>query len=448
LPPQELNDGGVVRLVVVDGFIEAVQINHVPEATHALLAERMASLIDRRHIKLDQIERVLLLAGDMPGLRLKSTLMRGERLGGVLFILEGTQHLVTGGVSLDNGLPASLGTWRYGVNAALNSPFGFGEQFYFSALTAVNRSFDSLSPYRVLGVGAVLPLGLDGWILNPEYINSRSQPSPSAAGGVASVGDFQRFALRSSYPLIRTRTETITLNGAYEYISQNVSLPLFNTDLNNDHYGAMRLGVSFEGSPPALNAAFQASGTVSQGVGGRDNADALASGIPLSRQGAGPYFTKAVFDTHLTAPLSLGLLLDVFGHAQTSFGEPMLVSEQFSIDGPQAVSGYPNGTLSVDEGGSLRAEIARPITVPYFPALLNLSPYVFAVLGVGQLDDPTASEVARVRADSYGIGLHGAPDLADGYQVFIFGVELAKQDSNLSDVPQNWRVNANIGIQF
>jgi hypothetical protein len=32
------------------------------------------------------------------------------------------------------GLPASLGTWSYGANVALNSPFGFGEQFYASVI--------------------------------------------------------------------------------------------------------------------------------------------------------------------------------------------------------------------------------------------------------------------------------------------------------------------------
>jgi len=448
LPAQALKDHGDVRLVVTDGFIERVQINNIPERARRLLARRTAWLIRRRHIKLEEIERVLLLAGDVPGLRLQSTLMRGKTPGGVLFILEGTQHLVTGGASLDNGLPTSSGSWRYGVNAALNSPFGFGEQFYFSALTggAVKRSFDFHAPYRVLGVGAVLPLGLDGWILNPEYTNSRSQPRASS-GGVASVGDFERFALRSSYPLLRTRAQTITLSAAYEYNSQNVTLPLFATDLNKDRYEVVRLGVAYQGGPPALNAVFQASGMFSQGVGGRDSANAQATGIPLSRQGSGPYFTKAVFDSHFVAPLFLRLRLDVYGSAQSSFGVPVPVSEQFSMDGPQAVSGYPNGTLTVDEGGSLRAEISRPFAVPDLPAVLNLSPYVFGAFGAGQLDDPTASEIARVQASSYGIGLRGGPD-PGGYQGFSLSIELARQESNLPDAPQNWRVNANVGVQF
>jgi hemolysin activation/secretion protein len=70
VPDQKLSDHGPLRIVVVDGFIEKVQVDNVPERVRALVAERMASLVGRRHIKLDEIERRLLTAGAAPGLRL------------------------------------------------------------------------------------------------------------------------------------------------------------------------------------------------------------------------------------------------------------------------------------------------------------------------------------------------------------------------------------------
>ena len=161
----------------------------MPERVRALVAARMASLIGRRHIKLEEIERRLLIAGDVPGLRLKSTLERGKTTGGVRLVLEGTHQVVTATATVDNRLPASLGTWTYGTNVALNSPFGFGEQFYGSAHSGGDPSetFDPASPLRVLGAGAVLPLGLDGWTVNPEYTYSRTLPEP-AVGGLANLG--------------------------------------------------------------------------------------------------------------------------------------------------------------------------------------------------------------------------------------------------------------------
>jgi hemolysin activation/secretion protein len=449
VPPQKLNDRGTLRIVVVDGFIEKVQVDNVPDRVRALVTDRMASLIGRRHIKLGEIERRLLTAGDVPGLRLKSTLARGTSLGGALLVLEGTHQVVTATASVDNRLPTSLGTWSYGASVALNSLFGLGEQFYASAQSGgdLKGIFNSTSPLQVLGVGAVLPLGFDGWILNPEYTNSRSQPVP-VNGGLVSIGHFERLALRTSYPVIRTRTTTLNLNGAFEYISQNVALPLFETDLNRDRYGVLRTGATVESGLPWGDALLQTSATFSYGIGGRGAVGAAESGIPLSRQGADPVFGKAIVDAHLIQPLPEGFRADLIGRYQTAFGKPLLVSEQFSLDGPLAISAYPSGTLNVDQGGTLRGELSRPFAVPHSVAPLILSPYGFGVFGVGRLNDPTIVELAVVRGGAVGAGLRSSFDRAGGYQGVTFGLEVARQYSNLPNLTRAWRTNFSMSIRF
>src|SRR5580693_287570 len=94
-------------------------------------------------------------------------------------------------------------------------------------------------------VFCVRPLALACWARKTDYTNARSLPEP-VSGGPASVGRFERFALRTSYPLIRTRKQTFTVTGAFEYINQKVALPLFATDLNRDRYGVLRTGVANE----------------------------------------------------------------------------------------------------------------------------------------------------------------------------------------------------------
>jgi hemolysin activation/secretion protein len=414
-----------------------------------LISARIAPLIGRRHIKLDEIERRLLTAGDAPGLRLKSTLARGKTLGGALLVLEGTHRLVTATASFDNRLPSSLGTWSHGTSVALNAALGLGEQIYASAQSSGDpaRIFGSTSPLRVLGAGVVLPLGNDGWILNPEYTNSRSQPLP-AIGGLANIGQFQRFAMRTSYPLIRTRTNTLSLNGAYEYISQSVALPLFSTDIHKDRYGALRIGAAYETGLPWWNAALQTSATLSQGIGGRDSADAFASGIPLSRLGAGPIFSKATLDAQFTQPLPNQFRMDFIGRVQTSFGQPLLVSEQFSLDGPLAISAYPSGTLNVDEGGTSRVELGRPFALIDTAVPIILSPYGFGSFGAGRLVEPTIVELAIVRAGAVGAGIRGGVDIAGGYQGMTLGLEAARQFSNLPNLSHTWRGQIVMSFRF
>jgi len=449
VPPQKLSDRRDVRIVVIDGFIERVEVDNVAERVRALVAARTASLVGRRHITLAEIERSLLIAGDAPGLRLKSTLARGATPGGALLVLEGTDQPVTGAVTIDNHLPTALGTWSYGADLAVNSPFGFGEQFYASALTSADISTPNMnSPLWVVGGGAVIPLGLDGWTLNPEYTNSRSQPTPGTSA-LANTGRFQRVALRTSYPLIRTRSETLTLTGAYEYIIQNVYLPVFATDLNSDRYSALRAGAVYEAGLPWLGEALQASAVFSHGVGGRGAADVSVSGIPLSRLGASPYFSKITADARLSQPLPESFRLDLIGRGQTSFGQPVLQPEQFQLDGPLAVSGYPIGTLNVDEGVSLRGELGRPFVIAGAATVpVVVTPYAFGATGVGRLLDPTVLEVGTIHAGSFGAGLRSGFDLPNGYQGATLGLEAARQYSNLATVGHGWRFNGVLSLHF
>ena len=449
VPPQKLNDGGVLRIVVIDGFIEHIQVDNVPDRVRMLVTQRMAPLVGRRHVKLGEIERRLLIAGDAPGLRLTSTLARGSAPGGALLLLEGTHRLLSATASLDNHLPSSLGAWSYGGSVAVNSLMGAGEQFYLSAQSAGNpqQTFDPASPLRVLGIGAVLPLGIDGWTLNPEFTYSRSSPIPFGSAP-DNVGHFQRLALRTFYPLIRTRAQTLTVNLAYEDINQSVSLPLFATDLNRDRYGVLRGGANFESSLPWMGESLQTAVSVSRGMIGRDAADAARSGIPLSRQGAGPVFNKVTLDVHVIQPLPEGFRFDIYGRAQSSFREPVLVSEQFALDGQMAVSAYQSGTLSVDEGITLRGELSRQFTVPGYGNALLLSPYVFAAGGSGRLISPTILEAAAVRAGSIGIGMRSGIDMPGGYEGVTLSLEMARQYSDLPNLAHAWRGNVGIGVRF
>src|SRR6185369_7811997 len=133
VPPQHLVDHGPLQLAVVDGFIEAIDVDRVPANAQQAVATRTAALVGRRHLKLVEIERSLLIAGEVPGLKLKSTLERGSREGGVKLLLEGGHDLVTGSIGIDNRLASSLGTWQLRGAVALNNALGAGEQVYASA---------------------------------------------------------------------------------------------------------------------------------------------------------------------------------------------------------------------------------------------------------------------------------------------------------------------------
>jgi hemolysin activation/secretion protein len=446
VPPQRLVDGGPVRLSVVDGVIERVDVSAVPERQRAVVAGRMAAVVGAPHVTLAEIERRLLLVGDLPGIALKSTLAQGTIPGGTLLVVEASQQLVTGSVGIDDRLPNSLGTWAFNTSAAINDALGWGEQAYVSYSTSPGDW--GVPRLRVAGGGVVVPIGNDGFTLNPEYTESIARPIPPP-GTPATVGDFRRLALRASYPLIRTRDETLSLQASGEWDDETLDATGFGTRLYHDEYGAWRAGAHDERVLPwGASAVFD--GMYSHGLGGRGGTPL----IPLSQQGASPIFDKILTSLTVRQPLPQAFELALIGHAQTSFGTPLMLSEQFGLDGSEALSAFASGTFSVDEGATLRAELSHPFSLSLgafgLAPPLGLAPYVYGAVGRGIIDQATAAQKGVITAGSAGLGLRSAAATsASGLPLgSTLAVEFGRQFSNVPGERVGYRANVALNVTF
>ncbi|WP_386334907.1 POTRA domain-containing protein [Sulfitobacter sediminilitoris] len=81
LPAQELRDGGRLRIEVIDGFVETVDTSKVPEPVRGRIAKITDPLVGQRSLRLPELERQLLLAGDTYGVALGSALAAGATPG-------------------------------------------------------------------------------------------------------------------------------------------------------------------------------------------------------------------------------------------------------------------------------------------------------------------------------------------------------------------------------
>ncbi len=453
VPQQHLVDGGPVRIVVVDGFIETVDTNGVASRVRDAVAARLNPIVGVRHIRQTDIERALLLAGEVAGLRLKSTLARGHEEGGTRLILEGEHRLITGTSGGDNRTSPSLGGRGANASVSLNSPLGLGEQFYvsFQSIADLWRLADTDLPLRTFGGGLVIPLDANGWTLNPEVTTTRTIPA-AAAGQPSTVSDFQRYTLRTSYPVVKSRARSSTVNGEIGWVDERTSYRTFATDMRHDRFLALRLGGDV--SQVLDGGQVLAAGlTVSRGLAGRSQDEALASAVPLSRVGAQPEFTKLNGDVRATQPLPDALALALTVRWQASLGDPLLQSEQFALDSTDAVSAFVPGTLSVDEGATARLELSRVISLADtgfadFTGKGSLQPYTFAAGGRGTLKQPTAVEHGVVNAATLGIGSRLTLDETPLCPETRLSFELGRQFSDLASTANDWRLTASGGVKF
>ena len=245
VPPQKLVDRGVFRLIVLDGFIESIDVSAVPERQRELVRARVASLIGAHGLTMAQIERRLLLAADVPGLTLRSALTKGTEIGGARLVLEANWKPVSASIGADNLVGPTYGNFEFPIQASLNSALGFGELIYGSAITGpdANTLFGGQPVRRIFAVGSVVPIGVDGWAINPEYTNSNTNPR-QAASATQTPGVFERFALRALYPIIKTRSETLTVTSSFEAINEVEEAPAFGTDLSGDRLRILTFGLN------------------------------------------------------------------------------------------------------------------------------------------------------------------------------------------------------------
>lgn len=456
LPAQELRDGGRLRIEVVDGFVEAIDTSTVPEPVRSRIEAITAPLVGQRSLRLPELERQLLLAGDTYGVALGSALAAGATPGGTSLILQPEFRPVTGFLAFDNANSDELGPVTLSAGVELNSPFQRGETLY-ARLSGVPSgdnendvgAFLSSDPrVRTLSVGGVLPLGFNGLTLNLEGTDSRTAPDTLLA---PTTSRFNRGSVRLFYPFIRSRNRNISGQLTLDHQTDEQFLVApggGRTPVYRDKATVLRAAIDgfwlTEGG-----AAIEAGAVLSRGIdalGARTAADAVG-GVPLSRQGADAEFTKLIISGRYRRKLNDTFNLSLSGRAQTSFGDALLTAEQFGIAGSQELSAFDAGSIKGDSGFVARAEISMPRQTQFADTPILLSPYIFAAYGDVSLKQPTVLETADLSATSYGIGVEFNTLTKSNFRSATVRIEYARGTRD-DDQPDNNRISISGSFRF
>jgi hemolysin activation/secretion protein len=386
LPPQQVKDGGTLRLLVVDGYIERIDATAVDARARAQVQALLDVLKGRRHLDSEALERALTLASRSPGLALRSTLRAGSAPGATVLVVDGAQRLVSGVIGADNRLSDSLGPWQSNAQLSLNQALGLGEYLYVNASSGadIDTAYRGSARRRVAGLGAVFPVGTSGLALNPEYTYSTSAPRPLPFTP-ATRSRFERATLRVLYPMILTRRQELALTASYEAISQLDTLPEYAYTLDHDRLRVVRLGAAWS-RILSEQSQFSLGGTLSRGgagLGARGQEQALASGIPLSRPRSRPDFMKIEANAALDLALPADLQSRSVLRLQKTLNGVLPSAELFNIDGEDALSSFTAGALADDSGATLRQEFSRAYGADWRGFSFGATPYAFGALGKG-----------------------------------------------------------------
>lgn len=449
VPPQQLSPGAMLRLVVTDGYIESVDVSGLSVRARQAAMARAGKLVGKRHLRLAQIEEPLLRVGDIAGLSLRSTLMRGDQSGGSKLVLEGQHQWFGVNLAADNQLDASLGKWGVSARVAINSALGLGEQAYGFVATGyqLGELFKANPRERVLGGGIILPLGSGRITLNPEATFARTAPD-ALPGAPQTLGTLRRLTMRVSDSLLRTRRAQAGMNVAVEQVEEASTAPAFDVTISRDRFMVARIGGYYNGRSVSGAFSYGASVQLSQGLGDLgaiSAAESASGGVPFSRLNAGTGFTHLNLSMNAAWAIGKRFGVSLSGRGQTSFGRALFRAEQVSLEGADGLSAYLGGRAVVDAGFVGRVEISNhAMLASGAKALLpGVEPYIFGAFGTGRLEAPTVLEPGSVSAFNFGGGLRAT--LAERLGV---GVEYARGFSHARALDGVGRVNLTTTLRF
>jgi len=287
----------------------------------------------------------------------------------------------------------------------LNGLLGFGESIYFRASGHVDENFFDEPVLRTLSFGTVVPIGTDGLTVNFEAALSETN-AEDADPEVPS--EFERYSLRVFYPIIRSRAFNLTTQLSFDAQDDRLDIETASGELPvyEDSMRILRLAADAFWLLDA-DATLEVGGELSFGTEccGARTAEDAEGGVPLSREGADAAFSKLEVSARYRQTLTEAMALSVNGRAQTSFGDPLVIGEQFGIASGFEVSPLDAGTLTGDSGWVVRGELSRRVVTEAGGQPFSVSPYLFAAAGAVYLEQPGADEQEETFASAFGVGV-------------------------------------------
>lgn len=396
IPNQNIKDGHV-RFDVIEGHVGDVEIGEdIPPSP--VIDDAVRQIKDMRPLNVKKLERIMLIVNDLPDLNVSAVLAnpvdpKGVEPGTVRLIFKKNPNdEKVASISVDDYGSVFTGPWEGKANARL---FNLGpnySEFNFSALGTA-----PLSEQRLISGSYSLPLfGVSGTKLTLSASNAWTQPG-SSLKELEIKGNSQSLDANISYPVIRQRDMTLTIDGGYEW--KNARTKVLGEELYDDRLRIVKTGLNFNFTDrwAGYNVmdVHYSHGLNIMGAreSGSDN---------LSRQFGKSDFSKFEFVAGRLQALPANFEIFALLNAQYT-RDPLLSSEEFGFGGGQVGRGYDPSEITGDKGVSASLELRYRTTLNAFKTTFAVQPYIFYDIGKVWNIDPGAKD--ELSAASTGAGL-------------------------------------------
>ena len=347
IPPQTVSNG-VLKVSIDEGRIDAVEA----EGSASGNVERLLTrLVGSRPVRTAELERQLLLAGDVAGVSLDRA--RIEKRGGRNILRVRTNQVSTSGrASIDNWGTSAIGPVRARLDTDFNSALLRGDRISVSGVvTPLNPS-----EFQFLRAAYTVPVGRSGTEVSIAGYIGHSKPGAELADERLE-GTSLDVEATVSHPLQRSRASSLW--ATFQVGLRDSELVRNGLLIREDRLTTISAGLS--GVARKGEGWLRARINIVQGV---DAFGATEAGDPLaSRPDGRGGFTKVAFTAHQGGQITDSVSYTVGMEGQLA-SRPLLASEEMGLGGRSFLRGYDYREVSGDQGAAAFAELRFNLKSP------------------------------------------------------------------------------------
>lgn len=396
LPPQHVK-GGVVHVRVIEGYVSEVTVTGNPRGAKCLVKAFGEKIKSCPPLKIQRMERYMLLANEIPGTSVKAVLSPSKtETGAADLALVTEMNRVFGYLSYDNYGTRYIGPQQMTANFGLNSFIASGDA---GQITFTKTPKGQELTY--LDVNYNLPLYAEGtrWLIGGT--NAETHPLFVLAPQKIE-GQNKNYYTTLFFPLIRSRTESLNLRTGFNYQDSSTTT-IGNAELYTDHLRSFDFGGSYNFSDRWYGANLISS-DLRQGLpilGYTSNTNPLTA--RTSRPGGRGDYTKIMLTLSRLQAIKGPVSLYGIFNGQWAFN-PLLASEQFTFGGSQIGRGYDVAELIGDKGADASLELRYDLGTERF-LIQAMQFYAFYDIGGIWNFKEIGGTPRKVTASSTGLGV-------------------------------------------
>ena len=351
VPPQRVGDG-TFRIQVVEGYLDDIVFDGGSPSVQARIAAYLRRAIEGRPTKLRDLERGLLLAGDLAGVDAAGTLAPGQAPGSSNLSIRIRERPLQASATVANRASKFQGPVTIANEVSFNGLLDQTEQ-----ITLGFTTIPSYRDSRELRQGSfryTQPLLDDGLTVGWDTAYSTGWLGHTLRATAVHT-EALRYGPRASYPIVRSRRENLSIDVS-AYVSRTFTFATVSDTYQvqaDEKYLAYDVRSTYT-HVGFLQGATILTGGMTRGFSALDATEGRAAG--LSRNDAQANFTKFSGEVRRIQILPEDFSLQWVGAGQFSKSR-LYANEEFSLGGARFGRGYDPSEITGRQALAMSADL-------------------------------------------------------------------------------------------